>query len=400
MAPRCREFSIWLHARSDTVVPLGTLLGTARDAVMPPLQEGGQSITRAWSAALDFASITRDRAISLGLHDCGDGNGDSSRRSFGGDLAGILFRRLPKADFPEPISVVMAAYNEGKVIADTLRAPHNTDYKGDIENDRSGRWFARYSNCVRRSDQSQRSIRVALRLLQRENRGQGARVATQQLSAVRRWHRCLSSLPLRNVSATRCTTFARNRLPTNASVQFPGHAKSRISAQFHRALSGARIYLRLQSRSTRLRSLELHHCRAGRDQRHPAEMRSIKWARLSLQTEAEDTALTLSLHKHRQRIVYVPQAIARGQKRRRELIYFYSRGNGSAGPATCFAMSLETPRTQSLLSWNYRAAGLVQVCRGCGFPNHPRRHYTDGGSVFCSPPALPLGRWRTRSHRS
>src|SRR5207302_6876084 len=43
------------------------------------------------------------------------------------------FRRLPKADFSEPISVVMAAYNEGKVIASTLRALLNTDYKGDIE---------------------------------------------------------------------------------------------------------------------------------------------------------------------------------------------------------------------------------------------------------------------------
>src|SRR5437763_4269199 len=27
----------WLHTRGDTIVPLSTLLGTARDAVMPPL---------------------------------------------------------------------------------------------------------------------------------------------------------------------------------------------------------------------------------------------------------------------------------------------------------------------------------------------------------------------------
>src|SRR5207244_7934124 len=36
----------WLHTRGDTVVPLSTLLGTTRDAVMPPLQANGQSLTR------------------------------------------------------------------------------------------------------------------------------------------------------------------------------------------------------------------------------------------------------------------------------------------------------------------------------------------------------------------
>ena len=36
----------WLHARGDTVVPLSTLLGTTRDAVMPPLQPTNASFTR------------------------------------------------------------------------------------------------------------------------------------------------------------------------------------------------------------------------------------------------------------------------------------------------------------------------------------------------------------------
>src|SRR5438309_10028061 len=36
----------WLHTRGDTVVPLSTLLGTTRDAVMPPVQADAQSITR------------------------------------------------------------------------------------------------------------------------------------------------------------------------------------------------------------------------------------------------------------------------------------------------------------------------------------------------------------------
>src|SRR5262249_41917986 len=36
----------WLHTRGDTVVPLSTLLGTTRDAVMPPVQGNAQSLTR------------------------------------------------------------------------------------------------------------------------------------------------------------------------------------------------------------------------------------------------------------------------------------------------------------------------------------------------------------------
>src|SRR5207244_10927465 len=43
------------------------------------------------------------------------------------------FRRGPKTDFAEPISVVMAAYNEEKVIAETLRTLLATEYKGEIE---------------------------------------------------------------------------------------------------------------------------------------------------------------------------------------------------------------------------------------------------------------------------
>src|SRR5438034_9757925 len=43
------------------------------------------------------------------------------------------FRPGPKTNFAEPISVVIAAYNEEKVIAETLRTLLATDYKGEIE---------------------------------------------------------------------------------------------------------------------------------------------------------------------------------------------------------------------------------------------------------------------------
>src|SRR5437867_218655 len=41
----------WLHTRGDTVVPISTLLGTTRDALMPPLAEGGQPFARVVSSA-------------------------------------------------------------------------------------------------------------------------------------------------------------------------------------------------------------------------------------------------------------------------------------------------------------------------------------------------------------
>src|SRR5437588_4179912 len=36
----------WLHTRGDTIVPLSTLIGTTRDALMPPLAEGAQPMAR------------------------------------------------------------------------------------------------------------------------------------------------------------------------------------------------------------------------------------------------------------------------------------------------------------------------------------------------------------------
>ena len=36
----------WLHTRGDTVVPLSTLLGTTRDALMPVVQNNGGSLAR------------------------------------------------------------------------------------------------------------------------------------------------------------------------------------------------------------------------------------------------------------------------------------------------------------------------------------------------------------------
>src|SRR5437773_3603885 len=120
----------WLHTRGDTVVPLSTLLGTTRDAVMPPMQGNGQSLTRfvsstgfrlyhsieefLWAFMIVATALVVVRTLIV-------------------IWLAYRFRRSPKKNFAEPISVVMAAYNEEKVIAETLRTLLATDYKGEIE---------------------------------------------------------------------------------------------------------------------------------------------------------------------------------------------------------------------------------------------------------------------------
>ncbi len=120
----------WLHTRGDTIVPLSTLLGTTRDAVMPLVQGNSQSLTRIvsstgfriyhsieeflWAFMIVATALVVVRTLIV-------------------IWLAFRFRRGPKSDFAEPVSVVIAAYNEEKLIAETLRTLLATDYKGEIE---------------------------------------------------------------------------------------------------------------------------------------------------------------------------------------------------------------------------------------------------------------------------
>src|SRR6058998_1502696 len=103
----------WLHTRGDSVVPLSTLLGTTRDAVMPPVQADAQSLTRLVSSTgfrvfhgiEEFLWAFMIVATALVVI-----------RTLVVIWLAYRFRRGPTAAFAEPISVVMAAYSEGKVI--------------------------------------------------------------------------------------------------------------------------------------------------------------------------------------------------------------------------------------------------------------------------------------------
>src|SRR5256886_9398470 len=119
----------WLHTRGDTVVPLSTLLGSTRDAVMPLVQSSG-SVTRFVSSAgfriyhgvEEFLWAFMIVATALVVV-----------RTLIVIWLAARFRRGPKTNFAAPISVVIAAYNEEKVIAETLRTLLATDHKGEIE---------------------------------------------------------------------------------------------------------------------------------------------------------------------------------------------------------------------------------------------------------------------------
>jgi peptidoglycan-N-acetylglucosamine deacetylase len=336
----------WLHARGDTVVPLSTLLGTTRDAVMPPLQEGGQSITRLVSSTgfriyhgiEEFLWAFMIVATALVVV-----------RTLVVIWLAYCFRRLPKADFSEPISVVMAAYNEGKVIASTLRALLNTDYKGDIEvivvDDGSRDTTASEVESVTKVD-------PRVRLLQQENRGK-ARALQRGLTAVR--HGIVVFID----ADTQCQ---RDTLPRLLEP----FAYERIGA-----VSGHAKVGNLRTFIARCQALE-YTCGFNLDRRAynrwncitvvPGAISAIRKdaidqvGGLSLQTLAEDTDLTLSLHKRRQRIVYVPQAIAWTEAPESVRTLARQRFRWAYGTLQCL-----WKHRDMVFNWNYRALGWFSL---------------------------------------
>jgi peptidoglycan-N-acetylglucosamine deacetylase len=336
----------WLHARGDTVVPLSTLLGTTRDAVMPPLQEGGQSITRLVSSTgfriyhgiEEFLWAFMIVATALVVV-----------RTLVVIWLAYCFRRLPKADFSEPISVVMAAYNEGKVIVSTLRALLNTDYKGDIEvivvDDGSRDTTASEVESVTKVD-------PRVRLLQQENRGK-ARALQRGLTAVR--HGIVVFID----ADTQCQ---RDTLPRLLEP----FAYERIGA-----VSGHAKVGNLRTFIARCQALE-YTCGFNLDRRAydrwncitvvPGAISAIRKdaidqvGGLSLQTLAEDTDLTLSLHKHRQRIVYVPQAIAWTEAPESVRTLARQRFRWAYGTLQCL-----WKHRDMVFNWNYRALGWFSL---------------------------------------
>ena len=336
----------WLHTRGDTIVPLSTLLGTSRDAVMPPLQTANRTLTRMVSSAgfqiyhalEEFLWAFMIVATALVVV-----------RTRVVIYLAYRFRRLPRRRFEEPVSIVMAAYNEGKVIAETLRSLLTTDYKGEIEivvvDDGS-------------SDNTSEEIeRVAdvdprVRLLRQENRGK-ARALQRALTAVR--HQIV-------VFVDADTHFQDDTL----RLLLEPFADETIGA-----VSGHAKVGNLRTFIARCQSLE-YTCGFNLDRRAytrwncitvvPGAISAIRKKAiddaggLSLQTLAEDTDLTLALHKDRQRIVYVPQAIAWTEAPESVRTLARQRFRWAYGTLQCL-----WKHRDMVFNWNYRALGWFSL---------------------------------------
>ena len=259
------------------------------------------------------------------------------------------FRRGPKTDFAEPISVVIAAYNEEKVIAETLRTLFATDYKGEIEvvvvDDGSRDHTAMAVERVA-------STEPRVRLLQQENHGK-ARALQRGLAAAR------NGIIVFIDADTQCQ---RDTLPrllepfVDAGIgAVSGHAK----------VGNLRTFI------ARCQALE-YTCGFNLDRRAynrwncitvvPGAISAIRKdaineaGGLSLQTLAEDTDLTLSLHRNRQRIVYVPDAIAWTEAPETVRTLARQRSRWAYGTLQCL-----WKHRDMVFNWNYRALGWFSL---------------------------------------
>jgi len=336
----------WLHTRGDTIVSLSTLLGTTRDALMPPLQTTNPSLTRLVSSAgfrvyhalEEFLWAFMIVATALVV-----------ARTLIVIWLAYRFRRLPRSEFAGPVSIVMAAYNEGKVIAETLRSLLATDYKGELEiiviDD--GSRDETSSEVERMSDVDPR-----VRLLRQENRGK-ARALQRALAAVA--HGVI-------VFVDADTHFQRDTLPLLLEP---------LADETIGAVSGHAKVGNLRTFIARCQSLE-YTCGFNLDRRAytrwncitvvPGAISAIRKEAidraggLSLQTLAEDTDLTLALHKDRQRIVYVPRAIAWTEAPESVRTLARQRFRWAYGTLQCL-----WKHRDMVFNWNYRALGWFSL---------------------------------------
>ncbi len=336
----------WLHTRGDTVVPLSTLLGTTRDAVMPVVQNNGQSLTRfvsstgfrlyhsieefLWAFMIVATALVVVRTLIV-------------------IWLAYRFRRSPRKNFAEPISVVMAAYNEEKVIAETLRTLLATDYKGEIEvvvvDDGSRDQTAGEVDRVAQSE-------PRLRLVRQENHGK-ARALQRGLAAAR--HGIVVFID----ADTQCQ---RDTLP-RLLEPFVDQRVGAVSG--HAKVGNLRTFI------ARCQALE-YTCGFNLDRRAynrwdcitvvPGAISAVRKdaiaeaGGLSLQTLAEDTDLTLSLHRRRRRIVYVPDAIAWTEAPESVRTLARQRSRWAYGTLQCL-----WKHRDMVFNWNYRALGWFSL---------------------------------------
>jgi len=336
----------YLHTRGDSIVSLSTLLGTTRDALMPPIQTKGRSLNHFVSgagftifhAAEEFLWAFMIVATALVV-----------LRTLTVIWLAARFRRSWSGDFGEPISVIIAAYNEEKVIAETLRAVLGTDYVGEMEvlvvdDGSQDRTAAEVEAMV--------VLDPRVRLLRQENRGK-ARALQRGLATMR------TGIVVFLDADTHCQRDTLRRL-----VQ--PFANERVGA-----VSGHAKVGNLRTFIAKCQALE-YTCGFNLDRRAytrwncmtvvPGAISAIRKSAiddaggLSLETLAEDTDLTLALHKRSQRIVYVPEAIAWTEAPETVRTLARQRFRWAYGTLQCL-----WKHRDMIFNWRYRALGWFSL---------------------------------------
>ncbi len=295
----------WLHERGDRIVSLGELLKIPHDEIMPPVGGGaGWHAVAAWGfnawrwlVALLWAFMILATAMVV------------ARAAL---IAWLAWRHRreeeeggPALPSPAPpVSVLIAAYNEGKVVAKTLRSVLESIYPGDLEivivDDGSKDHTAAEIERVAAEDPRVRFVR-------QENAGKSA-------------------------ALSRALTHARHGVLVflDADTLFEPQTVAALVAELFReekmaAVSGQARVGNAHNFLTRCQSLE-YLCGFNLDRRAhsiwnciivvPGAISAYRREALeaaggfSHDTLAEDTDITLTLHKQGWHMGYAPRAIA------------------------------------------------------------------------------------------
>ncbi|MEP7072018.1 MAG: bifunctional polysaccharide deacetylase/glycosyltransferase family 2 protein, partial [Verrucomicrobiota bacterium] len=334
----------YLHTRGDSVVPVSVLLGTTREAVMPPLAGGHAGYAhfvstigfRVFHTLQEFLWAFMIVATVLVV-----------LRTLTVIYLAYRFRKLPSGDSCEPASVVIAAYNEGKVISESLRSLLQTDYRSELEviviDDGS-------------TDDTAAQVEgladPRVRLIQQENRGK-ARALQRGIAAAR--HPFIVFID----ADTHCQRDTLRQLLSPFSDERIG------------AVSGHAKVGNLRSFIARCQSLE-YTCGFNLDRRAytrwncitvvPGAISAVRRSALdragglSLDTLAEDTDLTLTLQKQKLRIVYVPGAIAWTEAPETVRALSRQRFRWAYGTLQCL-----WKHRDMVFNWKYRALGFFSL---------------------------------------
>src|SRR5438874_6585019 len=336
----------YLKTRGDTVVSLSTLLGTTRASLMPSTDAKPHTLThfvsvagfRIFHAAEEFLWAVMIVATAIVV-----------LRTLIVIVLAARFRRSWSRDFAGPISAIVAAYNEEKVIAETLRSLLTTDYTGELEviviDDGSIDRTAAEVEKIANSD-------PRVRLLRQPNHGK-ARALQRGLAAMR------SGIAVFLDADTHCQKDTLRRLvepfsdETIAGVS--GHAK----------VGNLRTFI------ARCQALE-YTCGFNLDRRAytrwncmtvvPGAISAIRKSAidhaggLSLGTLAADPELTLALHKRGHRMIYVPEAIAWTEAPETVKTLARQRFRWAYGTLQCL-----WKHRDMVFNWNYRALGWFSL---------------------------------------